>query len=351
MLDLSFQCASAMKTLSSSGFCLLMFLAGGSVAAASESRAFDRTLSVATPVALEISTGHGAIQVRQGHEDAVRIHAVLRPLYGRLDLGLAEESLRALEQNPPIEQTGGRVRIGYTQLQNLRNVSMSVEVEIPAASEVHAETSSGGIGIAGAFNLVVSRTESGHTEIHDVSGRVIAGSKSGGFLVREIGENVRIQTESGGVQVVGVGGELDLSSRSGRIEASDITGAVRATTHAASIHIDNANSSVTARNVSGSIDAFRVTGAVHAESKSGAINIAQAQAAPIRAVAESGAIQVDLVGQSGYTIDAQSHSGKVAGSVARSSGLADNAHRLRQLVAGGGPLVDLDTRSSRIEIN
>ena len=94
-----------------------------------------------------------------------------------------------------------------------------------------------------------------------------------------------------------------------------------------------------------------VSGAVHAETKSGAIRIAQIKPAPIRAFAESGAIKVDLASQHGYTIDAQSRSGKVLGSLIKSAGRPADVHQFKHVLAGGGPLVDLDTRSSKIEIN
>jgi hypothetical protein len=49
-------------------------------------------------------------------------------------------------------------------------------------------------------------------------------------------------------------------------------------------------------------------------------------------------------------IDAQSGSGRVSGPVSDGfNQIADN-HHLKEQIGGGGPLVDLDTHSSKIDI-
>jgi hypothetical protein len=330
----------------------LLFV-GSSVARASQSGTFDRALTVSGPVVLEISTNPGSIRVTRGSNGTVRVHAVIRPLYGRIDLGLAEASIRALQQNPPIEQTGDRIRIGYTQLERLRDVSMTLEVETPAATEVRAQTSSGGISVQRLLGPITATTASGNTEISEVESKVTATSHSGGIQIRDTRGPVSVRTESGGVQAMSVKGALEVQSQSGRIEVSDVSGDVQAITHSGGISVDNAQGSLTAKNHSGSIDAFQLSGAAHAESKSGAIHISQLSAAPIRALSDSGAIKINLAARSGYTIDAQSHSGKVSGLVTKNALDVNNnnSHRLQQQFAGGGPLVDLDTHSSKIEID
>src|SRR3954447_13128555 len=63
-----------------------------------------------------------------------------------------------------------------------------------------------------------------------------------------------------------------------------------------------------------------------------------------------GQSRFDLASRGGYLIDAQSQSGKVSGPT---TGLRDVAetHRLKEKLGSGGPAIDRDTRSSRIEIN
>src|SRR5947209_484945 len=90
-----------------------VFLLCAGLAAASEPATFDRTLPVSGPVFLEARSDPGGIRITSGTSTSIRVHAIIRPLYGRFDLGIAEANVRALQQNPPIEQTGNRIRIGY----------------------------------------------------------------------------------------------------------------------------------------------------------------------------------------------------------------------------------------------
>lgn len=271
--------------------------AGAGLALASVPGSFDRTLPVSGAVNLDVRSERGGVIITAGASTSVRVHAVIKPRFGRVDFDLAEANIRALEKNPPIEQAGNRIRIGYVKDQALlRAVSIRFEIEVPRTTEVHAVTESGGIRIDGITGPVETLTGSGRTEISNVGGRVAVQSQSGG---------------------------IDLSSIRGAVEA---------------------------RNSSGSIDALRVGGSVHAETKSGAIRISQVSAAPIRAVSGSGSLKVKLASGSGYTIDALSGSGKVKGPAEIMVQRSKDTHRLRAQLGAGGPLVDLDTRSSSIDI-
>jgi hypothetical protein len=89
---------------------------------------------------------------------------------------------------------------------------------------------------------------------------------------------------------------------------------------------------------------------VRAQTRSGAIRISQINAAPITARTENAVIQVDLAHRGGYEIDARSDSGKVSGPTTDGPNRVMEARRLRGQIRGGGPLVDLDTRSSKITV-
>ncbi|MCU1294767.1 MAG: hypothetical protein JWP08_3617 [Bryobacterales bacterium] len=327
-------------------------LLGTCLALASETGTFDRTLSVSGPVDLDVRSDPGGIIIASGSAPVVRVHAVLKPLYGRFDLDLAEANIRALERNPPIEQVGNRVRIGYVaDPASLRGVSMRLEVETPRMTEVHAHTDSGGIRLDGMNGPVNTETSSGRSDISNVALEVRVASHSGAIVIRSAGGSVSAHNESGGIQIVSVHGPVEAQTNSGRMEISDVSGEVRSQTHSGSISIDNAKGTVTAHNTSGSINAFQLTGSVHAETKSGAIRITQTRPAPIRALTDSGSIQVELASHGGYSIDAQSDSGKVSGPVSDGFNRIAENHRLKEQIGGGGPLVDLDTHSSKININ
>ena len=87
-------------------------LAAG-VVSAEEQGSFERTLTVSGPVDLDVVTDSGGITVITGPAGSVRVHAILKAQHGFLDFDNAEAHIRELERNPPVEQIGNRVRIGY----------------------------------------------------------------------------------------------------------------------------------------------------------------------------------------------------------------------------------------------
>ncbi len=330
----------------------LILFSGSFVVMASQPRSFERTLTVDGIVDLDVRTDPGGITVTRGVDQSVRIRGTLRSVYGRFDFGTADDNIRALQQNPPIEQSGNRIRIGYAKNPDLLNgISMTLEIEVPRATRVRAMTDSGGIRIDGVSEPVKTETSSGGTEITGIGANVDTASHSGAIAVRNSGGDVSARNRSGGIQIAGVRGSVEAETTSGRTEISDVSGTVLSTVQSGSISVDNAKGGVTARNSSGSIDAFQVRGPVHAETSSGAIRIAQISPASIRARAGSGAIKVELASQGGYRIDAQSDSGKVSGPATRGPQQLAGDHRLRGMIGAGGPLVDLNTQSSKIEID
>lgn len=330
---------------------LASFLLGAFVALASETGVFDRTLSVSGSVELDVRSDPGGIVITAGSANSVRVHAVIKSLYGEYDLGLAAANIRALERNPPIEQVGNRIRIGYVRdPQLLRGVTIRFEIETPRTSLARAHTESGGIRIDGIDGPVETVTSSGRTEINNVAAKIDAVGHSGAMVIRGAGGQVSLRNQSGGIQVLGVHDAIDTETTSGRTEISSVEGGIRAKSHSGGISIDNARGSVVASNTSGRIDALQLAGPVHAETTSGAIRISQTRPAQIRALAGSGAITVELASRGGYTIDAQSDSGRVSGPVGGNPAGGPERHRLQALVGAGGPLVDLDTHSSRIDV-
>jgi hypothetical protein len=314
---------------------------------ASEPGSFHRTLAVTGPVTLDVRSDPGGVYITRGLSSRVVVHAIINPRYGRLDFDIAEANIRALEQNPPIEQVGNQIRVGFVKdPELLRAVTIRFEIETPRETQVRAQTQSGGISIDGIAGPVDAVTSSGRTEIRNVEGEIKIAGNSGAVIVRDAGSDVSIRNGSGGLQLSGLKGRVKAETTSGRTEVSDISGDLRVVTHSASVRIDHAKGAVEALNSSGSIDALRSSGSVHAETTSGAIRISQVSPAPIRALTRSGEIRVELAGGDGYELDAQSHTGKVSGPSTLLR--AKDGHSLKGQIGSGGPLVDLDTHSSKI---
>ncbi len=321
-------------------------------ARASEPVTAERTLAVSGPVTLDVKSDPGGVIVTAGPAGVVVVHAFIKPLYGRFDFDIAEANILALQKHLPIEQTGNSLEIGYPQDPAvLRAVSVRYEIQVPRSTQVRAHTESGGIRIDGISGPVEAATGSGRTEISNIAGSVAAASRSGAEAIRDVGGDLTVRSQSGGIQLSNIHGDVQSETASGRTEISGVDGGVRASTHSGSVRIDGVKGRVEARNSSGSIDALRSSGPVQAETASGAIRISQLSPAPIRALSGSGAIKVELASGAGYRLDAQAGSAKVSGRATSTFPTVRNAHSLQGQVGSGGPLVDLDTRSSNIQID
>jgi len=126
----------------------LLALVTANVAAQQATGSFERTLSINEPVRLDVRTGSGAITVRNGTSGEIQVTgriAVYRK-FGR-STETAEELVRSIAADPPIELSGSLLRIGHFDQNEFRNTSISYEIRVPANSEVSSRTGSGAIRI------------------------------------------------------------------------------------------------------------------------------------------------------------------------------------------------------------
>ena len=276
---------------------ILLAAVAGALVAQQPEGAFERSLTVSGPVELDVTTDSGGIVITPGSSGTVRIRAILKGHRGRdWNYGDVESRIRAIERNPPVEQTGNRVRVGHLKDRTLlRGVSMRLEIQTPVETRLRANADSGGVRVQG------------------------------------IQGPAECQTDSGGVEAEGIGGEVRVQVDSGGIRLRDIRGPVYA------------------RADSGGIEAINVAGAVDAETDSGGIRIEQTVAAPVLARADSGGANVRLAPTGGYDLNVASSSGRVTLPEMTLSGTFSR-HRAAGKVRGGGPLVDVKVDSGHIVV-
>jgi hypothetical protein len=262
-------------------------------------RTFERTLSVSGPVVLDVMTDAGGIEVTRGAPGAVHIRGYLKASHGWFlggGDGNAEDHVRQLEKNPPIQQNGNTVRIGYVGNRALlRGVSMRLVISAPEETEVHA------------------------------------------------------RADSGGIHVDGVKGPVDCKVDSGGIEASNIGREVKAETDSGGIHIRAVQGPVYARADSGGIDALEIGGSINAGTDSGGIHLSQTVNAAVRAHADSGGVHVRLARNGGYDIKAHTDSGRISVSEMTVHGTISR-QKVEGQMRGGGPPVDIQVDSGNVEI-
>jgi hypothetical protein len=275
----------------------ILFAAIAGVLIAQPEGGFERSLAVSGPVELDATTDSGGIVITPGSAGTLRVRAILKGHRGwNGNIGDVESRIRAIERNPPIEQTGNRIRVGYvTDRTLLKGVSMRLEIQTPVETRLHAHADSGGVRVQG------------------------------------IKGPAECQTDSGGIEAVGIDSEVRAQADSGGIRLRDIRGPVFA------------------RADSGGIEAINVAGAVDAKTDSGGIRIEQSVAAPVIARADSGGADVRLAPTGGYDLNVASSSGRVTLPQMTISGTFSR-HRAAGKVRGGGPLVDVKVDSGHIVV-
>jgi hypothetical protein len=186
------------------------------ICAAEAEGSFDRSLSVSGAVDLDVVTDSGGITVTPGASGSVRIHAILKAQHGWFDSGDIEQRIREIERNPPIEQNGSQIRIGYVHRHDLlKNISMRSEIQTPRDTKVRARADSGGI------HLSQSR-----------AAPIRAKADSGGVTVRlasNAGYDINVESESGHISVpeVSVHGDLSKHHVEGKVRGGGPTVEVR----------------------------------------------------------------------------------------------------------------------------
>jgi hypothetical protein len=263
-----------------------------------EEGSFDKTLSVSGPVEMDVTTSSGGITVTHGSPGLVRIHATLTSDQGWFTSSDAAERIRELERNPPVEQNGNRVRLGYAEGRRelMRGISIRFEIQTPPDTRVRASAA------------------------------------------------------SGSVRVDGVNGPVDCKTASGGIEIQNVAADVHASSASGSQHIRNIKGAVVAHSASGGTEALEVAGPIEAEAASGSVRLSQTVAASIRARTASGSVTVELAHTSGYDVTIATGSGHmtVPEMTVNSS---FSRHHIEGKVRSGGPEVSVHTASGSVRID
>ncbi len=297
---------------------------------------FERTLTVGQQADIEIMSGSGSIEVRQGSAGRVEVRARVRAGdWGWSRSGLsAQERVKRIEANPPVEQQGNTVRIGDIKDADLRDgVSISYDVTVPPGSGLR------------------SKSGSGSQRIEGVDGEVVVSSGSGSLTVRRSGGHVRASTGSGGITAQDVGGAFEASTGSGSIDGIGVKGPITARTSSGSIEVtQTGGGDVEASSSSGSVRLRGVQGGLRASTTSGSLAVEGNMAREWRLSSSSGHVTVNVPASQGFELDANSGSGRINVDFPVTVSGTIGKHTLRGSARGGGPLLHVRTSSGGISI-
>jgi DUF4097 and DUF4098 domain-containing protein YvlB len=293
---------------------------------------FQRTLQVSGPVNLDVSTGSGSIQVRTGTGNQVQVtgHIKVTDWFGTS----ADAKVKAIEANPPVQQSGNDIRIGRIEDPELRrNVSISYDIVVPPNTQL------------------TSHTGSGSQTIDGIQGVLEVGAGSGSLKISNIGNTVRADTGSGSIEIDHVKGNVRAKTGSGSINARDVAGGFEGDTGSGHITLEQtAPGAVRADTGSGGLDLRGVKGSLDAKAGSGNIHAEGAPSGSWTVHTGSGGVELRLPSDASFDINAHTSSGSISlnhpvtvqGTIGRKE--------VHGKVRGGGVPVEVETGSGSIAI-
>jgi DUF4097 and DUF4098 domain-containing protein YvlB len=276
---------------------------------------FDRTLQVSGAVNLDLTTGSGEVIVKTGGSNQVVVHGKVRSNNDWFG-GNADSIVHSVESNPPIEQNGNTIRIGYNLPEDAkRHVSISYEITVPADTTLQAGSGSGEISVQGVRSPVKLHTGSGDIRVQD------------------LGPQSHVDTGSGSIHAESVAAPFSAGTGSGEIQA-DLTGSGDVDVHTGS----------------GSIRVRGVKGGLRARTGSGSIGADGDVKGPWQLHSGSGSVHMALSSGAGFSLNVHTSSGSIHSDLPITVQGTLGRHELKGAVRGGGPEVEVSTGSGDIDI-
>ena len=294
---------------------LVVLCAATAAFASTPQGTFEKTLQVSGPVDLEVFTHSGDVTVRAGSSGSIFIRGKIY-VGDRWFGGRRDDDVHAIEQNPPIHQSGNSVHIDYV---NYHNISVDYEITVPADTTIRSHTGSGD--------------------------QILEGTRG----------NADVQTGSGEVKLSNITGEIHLQTGSGDVRAHSISGPVHGGTGSGNIEIEETGSGdIDLHTGSGNVTARGVNGGFHGETGSGDVTAEGTQTGTWEIRTGSGNVHVRLPGNAAFEADISTSSGSVdvgAPIEMTVQGRIGDVHKsVHGKVRGGGPLLRVRTGSGDIHI-
>jgi len=293
--------------------------------------AFDRNYSVTGPVRLELTNASGDVDITGSADGKVHIHAEVRASGFGFDN--PRKRLDDTIANPPVEQKGSTIRIGK-EFSNLRNISITYNIQVPHDTEISATVASGA------------------QIIRNVSGPVTVRAASGSIRLEKIERDAQLTTASGTISASDVGSELHISTASGDVNISNVKGDVRANAVSGVIRIMKPGARVEATNTSGEVEIQGASNDVKAHAISGLVSVQGNPGADsywdLKSI--SGGVQLRVPAAANLHFSAEATTGEIRTDipiVVEEQG----KHSLRAHMGSGGGRVDVHTVSGEIHVS
>ncbi|HEX4486683.1 MAG TPA: DUF4097 family beta strand repeat-containing protein [Terriglobales bacterium] len=293
-----------------------VILMGSALCAASTPRGtFEKSYPVTGAVDLKIFTHSGDVAVRKGPAGTVSVKGKIF-VNDRWRKDDWQQDVHAIEQNPPIHQSGNNLQIDYVEV---KNIAIDYEITVPADTTLTTKSGSGDLVVEGVEHPVDLITGSGDVKLRDIKADVKLHTGSGDVIADQIAGRFDFEAGSGDIRIAGLSGsDARLRTGSGDIEIRDLN---------APLSVETGSGNLTAEGTMAGAWELR-TG--------------------------SGDVRLRLAGQPNFELDASTSSGEVVVDHPVTMTVQGNLEHARKNVRGtvgtGGPRLTVHTGSGDVHI-
>ncbi len=180
---------------------------------------FERTLQVNGPVLLGIDTESGNVHVSPGPVNSVHIVAHVHSSNSWFGGSSADERVKQIISNPPINQAGNIISLGHNF--HASNISIDYEITTPRGTDLRANSGSGDLRVQDNGGPVQLKTGSGNVEGSGLSDHVQLETGSGNVTATMLSaSDVKAQTGSGDIRLTNVQSGLWAHTGSGNLQVT-----------------------------------------------------------------------------------------------------------------------------------
>jgi hypothetical protein len=211
---------------------------------------FERTLNVSAQPDVYVATGSGNITIHTGAGNQVQVVGHLRTGWhiGWYSDGWSDGSpssgtksrIDRIISNPPIEQIGNTIKIGFETDHDLyNNIAIDYDISVPDATALNLHSGSGDLTVDTDVRYLSASTGSGNIHAQKVKGASDLSTGSGNIeLDTESSAEVKLRSGSGNIKLRGLASSLAARTGSGDITADlHLAGAANLATGSGNVHL------------------------------------------------------------------------------------------------------------------
>jgi hypothetical protein len=292
---------------------------------------FERVLSVAGPVSLELNAESEDVKLTTGSSSQVRISAEFS--VKAWSSAEANRRVRDLSENPPIEQHGNVIRVGRKSYSG-GSSEFKYEIEVPPETELR--------GISG----------SGDVEVHGIKGPVNVTSGSGDVALSDVNEQIQVLTGSGDISLSNIAGAVRLTAGSGDMALENVHGDIRARTGSGDFSISEPGGAVTIDTAGGDVTISHASADLRVHTTSGNVTVDgnPSESNYWELHTSSGDVVLRLPANPSFRLEARTGSGDIEASMPLTLDGSTSKHEMRARAGDGKARVEIQTSSGNINL-